>query len=321
MLKALLLLLMNLALAAMATAQTNLVPNGSFEDTVNCDLSITGLLKAEHWYNPNNGTPDIWDCDLERTCGFPMSPDNGINLSYQASYDGLRHTGAYYWFGPGSSNGREFLGIRLDEPLNGGQHYLVSLQCARSRNFRYAVDHIGVWLGPDSLWQNTTAWLSVTPQLKLRDPEQPYLTDGFEWHLLQDTLEAVGGEEWMVIGNFDPADLVNGTTPEPNASNSSAYYFIDDVSVEALLEQSIDESRLHARVLSDGLHLRWPSGFDVQQVEVFDAVGHLIFKQRLGLAGASSCTIPLSVGNGLYLVRVSGPERWLTGKVIKEEGF
>jgi hypothetical protein len=73
--------------------------------------------------------------------------------------------------------------------------------------------------------------LTVTPQLKLRDPEQPYLADGFEWHLLQDTLEALGDEQWMVIGNFDVASAVNGTIVEPNAPNPYAYYFIDEVRV------------------------------------------------------------------------------------------
>lgn len=320
MLKALLLSLI-LALAAMATAQTNLVPNGSFEDTVDCHTpGITGLVKALHWYNPSTSTPDLWDCDLERNCGFGMSPEGGLNLSYQPSFDGLRHAGGVYWYGPGSSNGRDYLGVRLSTPLQ-VQHYVVSLRCARRRNFRYALDHIGIWFGADSLWQNTTAWLTVMPQLKLHDPEQEYMVDGHEWHLLQDTLLAVGGEQWMVIGNFEVANQVNGVLAEPDGVNLPAYYFIDDVRVEPLLEQGLREPRLQGWLGADGLHVRWPVGFAAQQVQVFDAVGHLVMSRNITSTPANEYTAEMAVTGGMYVIRVLGAAGLITVKVVKEEGF
>jgi hypothetical protein len=316
-----LLLSLTLALAVRATAQYNLVPNGSFEDTVDCYTpGITGLRKALYWYNPNTSTPDVWDCDLQRNCGFGMSPEGGLNLSYQPSADGLRHAGGYYWYGPGSSNTREYMGVKLIAPMQ-GQPYVVSVRCARRRNFRYAVDHIGVWFGADSLWQNTTAWLTVAPQLKLRDPVQEYLIDGHEWHLLQDTLLATGGEQWMVIGNFDVANMVNGILVEPDGVNLPAYYFIDDVRVEPLLEQGFRESRLLGWVGVDGLHIRWPADFAAREVLVFDAIGNLVMKRNVTSAPATEFSAEMAVSAGIYVIRVLGAAGPLTVKVFKEEGF
>ena len=48
----------------------NLVPNGSFEDTVDCYVTTQCLLlEAVHWRNPNLATPDLYDCDTVRVCG------------------------------------------------------------------------------------------------------------------------------------------------------------------------------------------------------------------------------------------------------------
>ncbi|MBK6627341.1 MAG: hypothetical protein IPJ87_12035 [Flavobacteriales bacterium] len=71
---------MNLALAAMATAQ-NLVPNPSFEDTTHCSLYQPPYEEAVGWYSANLATPDIWDCDTIAPCGrFMDATDSGIQI-------------------------------------------------------------------------------------------------------------------------------------------------------------------------------------------------------------------------------------------------
>lgn len=319
MLKGLLLPLMNLALAGMAMAQ-NLVPNPSFEDTVNCGIPTPCLLdKAVSWYNPTASTPDVWDCDLTRVCGFGMSPDGGNNLSYQYSFDGTRHAGAYYWFGPGSSNTRDYMGVRLNGPLASGAAYEVALHYARRRNFTYAVDHIGVWFGADSLWQNTTWWLTVEPQLRLRDPDNTYLTEGDAWTRLVDTLVAQGGEQWMVIGNFEVASAVNGVVAEPDAINAVSYYFIDQVSVEALTGTGSSELQLQVWWEAGGLGLSWPKELTPERIIVHDAAGRVLSDERIVAGGQVHQMALPGIAEGLYVVRVSSNGFWLSTKIIKGE--
>lgn len=316
MLKALLLLLMDLALAAMATAQTNLVPNGSFEDTVNCEIAMpSSLLKAVYWYNPNNATPDVWDCDLQRLCGMGMSP---ASTTYQPSFDGLRHAGVYCWYGPGSSNTRDYLGVRLTEQLLNGVSYEVSMRVVR-RRWKFAVDHIGAWFGMDSLWQNTTWWLTVTPQLKLRDTDSEYLVEDEEWTLLKDTLIADGGEAWMVIGNFDVADSVHGIEVM-EAQQDYAYYFIDDVAVREI--GPVDGVEVNVQVWWDasGLNLKWPMNLMAQRIVVFDPIGRVVVDAAVDNTEGGKLIPFTSIAPGLYLVHVIGGKHRSVVKLIKEVG-
>jgi hypothetical protein len=315
MLKALLLSL-TLALAAMATAQTNLVPNGSFEDTLNCSITPPSTIyKATHWYNPNNATPDVWDCDLDRLCGMAMSPAGGNEL-FQYAHEGARHAGIYCWYGPGSSNTREYLGVQLTEPLLPGFTYEVSLWVVR-RRLRYAVDHIGVWFGPDSLWQNTTWWLNVTPQLKLRDPEAPYLVEGQDWTRIVDTLVAQGDEQWMMIGNFDVADQVNGIIAQSSFS-SYAYYFIDQVEVREIGPlNGLGEMDLQAWWGMGGLYVRLPYAHAFERIVVTDAMGRIVLDQGLRSGGpVVRINGPLDAA-GLYIVQAIGSRARAVVKVIK----
>ena len=310
-----------LNLAGMAMAQINLVQNPSFEDTVNCSIYVPGMLKAQYWYNPNMATPDIWDCDLDRECGIAMDPDHWATAQlYQPSHDGLRHAGIYTWFGPGSSNTRDYIMTRLNEPLLTGHEYTVSLWYARQRTFIYAVDHIGVWFGMDSIYEATPNWLNVTPQVKLRDPDHEYLTEDQEWTELTDTYIAQGGEQWMVIGNFDVADSVNEISLGPiTAWNPWSYYFIDAIAVTTNPVHSITGDHLAATWASDGILLQWPVELGMVQIHLFDGTGRLIRSDHT-VSGSTIYQFPTSsLAKGIYVVVAQGKEGTFTTRVVKGE--
>lgn len=315
MLRALLLSL-TLALAAMATAQTNLVLNGSFEDTVNCATPTQcTLLKAVGWYNPNTATPDVWDCDLDRGCGMPMLP-TGINAPYfQLSYEGDRHAGIYLMLTPNGST-RDYLMTKLSDPMVAGAEYEVSLWQVR-RRWRYAIDHIGVWFGEDSLFEATPNWLSVTPQLRLRHPVEPYLVEGYLWEQLVDTFVAVGGEQWMVIGNFDPAGTVDYIDLLPGGSPYSyAYHFIDQVAVRPVEKGTgVAPSQLQAHWQGDGWWLRWPPDLRPDRVRLFDAAGRMIHEERITAHGGAYHLSWPNVPEGVYLVVLTGDGMRLSARV------
>ena len=313
MLKALLLPLL-LALAAMATAQINLVPNGSFEDTVNCYVyTQCMLLKAEHWRNPTMSTPDVKDCDLDRQCGHEMAPDGPIGSYYPAS-DGDRFAGGYFWYGPGSSHTREYFMVRLTEPMQGGHAYRVGLHYVLPIRKQFAVDHIGVWFGMDSLSEETTFWLSVTPQIRLMDPDLPYMAEQNTWKAVADTFIAQGGEQWMVIGNFDPADQVNGFNVNPDAWDNHAYYYLDQVEVIPTSHvASVGE--LIGNFSPFGLWLYWNDGEAPERISIYESTGRLVFE------GGPSLSFPLQMDlpNGLYVVKANKEGRSASLKLYKGE--
>lgn len=306
MLKAVLLFLTNLALAAMATAQ-NLVPNPGFEDTVNCEsLTPCTLLKAAHWRNPNTATPDVFDCDLDRSCGYAMDP-NDINQPpgyYHAAFEGLRFAGGYYWYGLGSSNTRDYFMTLLAEPLQAQSSYSVRLRYLLPECYQFAIDHIGAWFGQDSVWEDTPNWLSVTPQARLRASSGSPWLSASEWMEVADTIIAGGGEQWVVIGNFDVADSVLGTTVNPDGLQSYAFYFIDEVRVERLEDPiGFDEVGLAARWSSNGVLVQWLQSFGPGTIQLFDHLGRSLRSVVIPSASTGNSTsLAGELSAGLYIV-------------------
>lgn len=229
-----------IALAGMAMAQPNLVPNPSFEDTVDCEASLQcDLLRAAGWYNPNTATPDVYDCDLSRSCGQPMdSASLGIQAKgFQSSYDGLRHAGGFQWYGPGSSYTRDYLMTELTESLLAGAAYEVGLYYSRGEGYSFAVDRINAYLGQSAVYEDHPNNLStVSPQVDLMAVGSAYLTEGTEWIQLVDTFVAQGGERWLVIGTFLGPDEVNGIVATEGSPYSYAYYYFDQVFVRLVQE-------------------------------------------------------------------------------------
>ncbi len=206
MLKALLLLLMNLALAAMATAQ-NLVPNPSFEDTARCGEYDLVRLQMPPWFNPNIATPDVYDNNLTAPCGLPWDPSNPDvqDQGYQQARTGTRFAGAFHWYGPEASDSKDYVMVKLLSPLSQGSWYEVGLFVSRPEGFVYATDRIGVHFSADSINEDIPSTLPLDPQVELFAPNGGYLTDAVDWVELRDTFQATGVERYMVIGSFRTA--------------------------------------------------------------------------------------------------------------------
>ncbi len=318
MLKALLLSL-TLALAVMATAQ-NLVVNGSFEDTVNCEVPTQcTLLKAEHWYNPNLATPDLFDADLDRLCGYAMNPNQPT--TFMEPQEGSRLAGAYLWDGPTGSIARDYLMTKLVDALDPGLAYVVSLWYARRRPHKYAVDHIGIWIGHDSLFETTVGRLDVEPQVKLRDPYNTYLVNGDAWTQLTDTFVAVGGERWLVIGNFDHQDSVEWIVADPLGIYGTSYYYIDQIQLSPLEGLSVNTIQPFVTWWNGyGMEFQWDKLQGPVFVELFDAMGrHLRQDVVYAMDGHGAFAVGY-LPAGIYMVVVRSGAEHAAVKFVKGEG-
>ena len=309
---------MNLVLAGISTAQTNLVVNGSFEDTVSCGTPTQcALLKARHWYNPTLSSPDLFDCDLDRQCGYAMNYPywNG----YMYSQDGDRHAGEYLWDGPNpNSYVREFMMTELSEPLVSGHSYGVSLWYASRRPHEYGVDHIGVWFGPFAQQEDTAGPMSLVPQVRLMDPDHPYLGESEVWTQLVDTLVAAGSERWMVIGNFDPVGQVNGSHVNPDGLYETCYYYIDNVVVRPLEATGVAE-RIDPKVWWNGQtwQVTGSTCSTSLVLEVFNALGAMVHQERISATGTAIALDFDPPVKGLYVLRLTCGNRRSMVRFIK----
>ncbi len=200
----------------------NLVPNPSFETYTLCPNAASQIESSIPWTaaTTTSSTDYYNSCSISSGCGVPYN----VNSSFQYAHFGNAYAGLIIYHGSGL---REYLQVQLTAPLVQNKTYYVEFYTNLTN---------GIW---SSSCNNIAANLSIarpfttnfgdvqslTPHIILSG--NPIVTDTLNWIKVSGCYTALGGEEYITIGNFfDNANtMVTGTT-------GIAYYYIDDVKVE-----------------------------------------------------------------------------------------
>lgn len=218
-----------LFVARISLAQ-NLVPNPGFEEFTKCPISFSTDPKQfgpNNWNSPSLGTPDYFN-----KCAFGDMdvPKNWAGVSF--AHSGVGYAGIYAW-STAQHNYREFVQCKLKEPLKTGIIYNLQFFYRLSSYSVYAIDRIGLALSNEETKVAHDSLLQVNPVLtKINQLES--LTN--EWYQASAKYQAKGGEQFLVIGNFANNQVTENRKIEYREGKSmmlgsSAYYYIDDVSV------------------------------------------------------------------------------------------
>lgn len=124
----------------------NLVPNAGFESPWTCPSYFSTEPVKELiplWYNPSRGTPDYFNRCADSIVSIPDNFAGNIDAAEGDAYIGLilRET-----FDPSIRRdgvSREYIQVRLKEPLKHNQLYCCTMQYALSSRSPYAVDALG----------------------------------------------------------------------------------------------------------------------------------------------------------------------------------
>lgn len=216
----------------------NLVPNPDFEAFSNCPTScsqVTGFVN--NWSAPTNGTSDYFNV-CQGPPGFCDVPTN--NLGVETPFSGQAYSGFFAWDVFDTSY-REYLEVQLSSPLVASTTYQISFYVSLCDNCDTAVAELAAYVqgGPVG-FQGITTPLAVTPQV-VNNAGPITIKNG--WQLVTGTFVAAGGEDHLVIGNFNSAS----TTTTQNVGGgqpgiSWGYYYVDDVSVEEVVAMNCDPS-------------------------------------------------------------------------------
>lgn len=209
----------------------NLVPNGSFE----CGEDFCGAFQGEQsallykyacqWSVPNTGTTDIYSARFppDRLCLF---------MGKQAPRTGNRFAGIYTYSHesrPGQTSYREYVQIKLEEPLKPGNKYCAEAYASLAEGVYYASNNFGMRFNVKEHYSGSFAPLKLVPQLI----EKKIIKDTSNWVKISGMVEVDSVSQYLILGNF--ADDEHTDRDSLTAQHRwFAYYFIDDVSVEAL---------------------------------------------------------------------------------------
>lgn len=189
-----------------AKPQKNLVPNGSFE---NYRRKSGDVRKAIPWH------------PIE-TIDYYQNPLSNDTTAQKGAYDGDCYTGFRF-----RKKYKEFLQVRLAEPLHRGTIYEFSMQVrlafwsnAVLRSFGAVFTKGGYKGQQDAIKSNMVDTVCI----------KGGLMKGFQWFTVKGFYKADGGEKYITVGNFAPVikkDMVRMNALRVGFKES--YYFVDDI--------------------------------------------------------------------------------------------
>ena len=187
--------------ACECAAQTNLVPNPSFEENFNNYICIYDLNDSvqwpSYWTIPNATDPDYMhspNCDIyrrvpENFCGYQIPYDGNAYIFIDIVSDSLV---GFFW--------REYIQIKLNEVLVLDHKYCFSTWISLADSTPRATDDFGVFFSDTAIHRNDSYNFPFTPQI--RNPEGRFLIDKINWVLISGSFISSGGEKYLTIGNF-----------------------------------------------------------------------------------------------------------------------
>jgi OmpA-OmpF porin, OOP family len=215
-----------------AQAQPNLVRNGDFSLLHTCPSAHNvGRTKrlVPGWTSPSRGTPDVFHTCSQLEAGVPSNWAGMAEPKVGSGYVGI-----YVWW-ERPREYREYIQAELTDIMLEGQRYQIEFYVRLASYCRFAIDRVGF-----ALVNEPENWMSDS-----RYTDGPYqqvifpdaLTVHSEaWHKVSFEITAQGGEQFLIIGNFDTNSATHShrlthRTRVHRMLEQSAYYFIDDVRV------------------------------------------------------------------------------------------
>ncbi len=263
-------LLLALLAGPVATAQ-ELVPNGGFEEVLQCPSDHSQLDRTAFWFDPSvNGTPDYFHACA--TNAWFSTPQNVAGS--QAPFDGEAYAGIYLYEGSQVlNNWREYLQVGLLETLVAERCYRLVLHANLSDISSRTTDALGARFYSDSVLLPNPYPPGDVPHLSLAPGT--FLNSG-SWTVLEGEYIATGGERFLMIGNY--RDNANTTVQQLSTNGSFAYAHIDAVSLTPCASLGLGQGaprRPIASIVGGHLCIRDP-GIGALRFRLSDAAGRTV---------------------------------------------
>lgn len=230
--------LMSLSCVLYVGAQdmNNLVENPSFEEIEGRIKRSGAITAAVGWMSPTKASADLFSGRVKEGFGTPLN-----NLGEEEAQDGENYAGIRA-FSYNDKEARNYISAKLRSPLKKEQKYCVTFYVNNAESSKYASNNIGINFSKKQ-YNISEAKSILTTSGNLMHKDNPIMNGQFGWDQICGVYNAEGGEKFITIGNF----MSNGETQNQRLKKSktfsgssvvSAYYFVDNVSVVAIDDES-----------------------------------------------------------------------------------
>ena len=307
----------------------NLVPNPSFELHDTCPNSSGQIDYCINWFNPTLGTSDYFNTCFDTVNNWYAIVDVPTNqFGYQIAktgnaYSGFLASDNVSW----PINYREYIEVKLNNPLITGNRYFVRFYVSLADSSNYATSDIGLYFSNDSTLSDTSYLLYHTPQI-VNFPDN-FLSDKINWKLISGEYIAVGGEQYITIGNFKQ-DTAMDTLSVAGGGNKDVYnfpyYYIDDIcitddSLVCTFGVNVDDFSLQSSlsvypIPSDGQICIEFDAINLQRTsgEIYNLLGNMLLELKLN---DKTNTINLmGLSEGIYFLKIHYNNQEVIKKIV-----
>jgi type IX secretion system substrate protein len=233
----------------------------------------------------------------------------GAGVIYQQAKSGVGFTGLWALNGIGDS-GREYIQGKLSIPLEADSCYYIEFYSNLSNGCAYAIDELGIYISSTAVSAPINTIMPYTPQIV----SSYFITDTLGWTKISGYYQAVGGEQYLTIGDFKTF-VAGDTLLFEQGAYFGAYYFIDDVSIQKVsgcdttlsIYENVNSSlfRLYPNPNNGNMTL----GCNLNEKEtgtllIYDLSGRLVDKKSIS-SGTKVLAIDVKVlESGTYLYEI-----------------
>ena len=270
----------------------NLIQNESFENYTGayyCNGSVAGgggfdnystfpfEHKVDNWYTLNSSDYFPIQCAVTSSNGVTYNSFGNISPKTGTVYVGFILFQA-------NTEMKEYIYQQLTAPLIGGKTYCLSFYVSRADRTTHAIHSIGAYFSSSTPTMITSYYISDAPQVI---NNTGFIIDTVQWTQIQGCFTAIGGEQYITIGNFNSNSntdtlFVGSTDPDPQAYKYG-YYYIDDVNLYDPLTVGMSElnNEKNFTILPNPSHGNFTikSNVEIRKIEISDVTGQQLLSE------------------------------------------
>ncbi len=306
-----------------AYAQYNLVPNPSFEDMVSCPNSYGQINRAVGWNAPLVfSTTDYFNsCN---TIGNVDVPDNFYG--YELAHTGNAYAAFFNYIFQFNVllNAREYLQAELSDTLQSGVAYCIRFYVSLCDTCNYSCNNIGVYLSPVQINDSCTYPCNLSyliPQFE--NPQTNDLSNKNGWTEISGSFTALGGEKYIIIGNFRDTNTTTATFVggSSNPFFNVACYFIDDVLLtpcDSLSSIKENKPKTKVAVYPNPFHDKITIESDnqlIEEIALTDLLGRIILAETNIYKRKKELNLS-NLNKGIYFLKINTNNNYVNYKII-----
>ena len=225
-----------LCVAALHMQAQELLNNNSFEQKSYCpgNFNQQSLTTVAGWWQPSDGTPDYF-----HECSGKVGVPSNV-FGNQDAKEGAGYIGMVLYSAGSNKNYREYIQTQLSRPLAAGEMVCIEFYVSAADFCAYVCDGIGVALTNEKVEHKKMGVIECKPVVA--NPRFNMLDYSDGWMLISDMYTAIGGEQYLTIGNFKSdreLKIIKRTADlGAKAQDTWAYAYVDKVSVKPVKQKS-----------------------------------------------------------------------------------